>query len=352
MFPTVLAVKTMYRGKLDDPDGEIFDDSVFLQGFNEAYDAMFQAMTVFQVPRIEEMITKTLPPMVTEISPADLGIPNFAGVIFLRERPWGSTNRFAGVHGVDTLAQRPMADRLGEYNYRNGNFYFIGATNAIELEIKYDSSGEAPSADDVTILVDNSRTFLANFAVGKTGGRKGRKQTAQECMLAAAGPKYITDGAIGGELMRLIQPLVRNRQLVQVAPRPFRAGRGMYVRRALPYVQAQQGTTGGGSMNSPIQFSTTDGTIIGAIDGINTVFYLSVGLIESIILTLNGLGQTSGVDFSYVNNQITFAPDAVPTVGSTITAWVTLQGFGGSALVGTGIGAGAGGWGIGGAGVG
>lgn len=352
MFPTVLDVKTMYRGKVDDPDGEIFDDTVFFPGFNEAYDALFQAMTVYQVPRIEEMVSVVLPPLVTSISPADLGISNFAGIIFIRERPHGSTNRFSTVHPVDVLAQRPMADRLGQYNYRNGIFYFIGATNAIEIEVKYDTSGQAPTAEGVTILVDNSRSFLANFSVGKTAGRKGLKQTAQDCFVAAVGPKYVTDGAIGGELMRLIQPLVRNRQLVQVAPHPFRAGRGIHVRRALPYVQAQQGTTGGGSMNVPIQFSTIDGTIIGAVDGINTIFYLSVGLIETIILTLNGLGQTSGLDYSYINNQITFAPDAVPTVGSVITAWVTLQGFGGSALSGTGIGAGEGGWGIGGAGVG
>jgi hypothetical protein len=64
------------------------------------------------------------------------------------------------------------------------------------------------------------------------------------------------------------------------------------------------------------------------------------------------MNMTSGIDFSWVNNQITFAPAAAPTPGSIITAWVTLLGYGAVQLGGSGIGAGEGGWGQGGAGAG
>ena len=329
MEPTVQQVRDMYRAKLDDPDGAVFDDSVFFPAFAEAYDAMFQAMTNFQVPRIEEMIQKNVAPGVTELSPDDLGINNFAGVIFLRERPAGSTQRYTDMYPCDVLPQRPQVDRLIDFNYRAGVFFFVGATTAIDLQVKYDSSGESPTDLSVKILVDNSRTFLANFAVGVSGGRKGRNSTARDCFQMAVGTKY-EEGVIGGELFRLINPLVRNRQIVQVARRPFTARQGVWVRRGMPYVQAQQGTTGGASNNNPVQFTSAapDSTIIGAIDGTNTTFFLSSGQIQTMQLFLNGLGMTFGVDYTFSNNRIDFISPQIPSPGSIITASVILQGYG------------------------
>ena len=37
------------------------------------------------------------------------------------------------------------------------------------------------------------------------------------------------------------------------------------------------GTTGGGATNVPVQFSTSNGTITGVIDGVNCVFWLTIG---------------------------------------------------------------------------
>ena len=42
---------------------------------------------------------------------------------------------------------------------------------------------------------------------------------------------------------------------------------------------AQQGTTGGGVQNVPIQFSTATGTIVPAPDGVTTIFVLTSGIL-------------------------------------------------------------------------
>jgi len=61
------------------------------------------------------------------------------------------------------------------------------------------------------------------------------------------------------------------------------------------------------------------GTIVGSIDGVNTVFYIIVGVL-SFTLYKNGVYQTLGVDYTAVNNQITFLAASIPQSGDVITA--------------------------------
>ncbi len=321
-YPTRGEVKERFLQRLNDPAlpgqtaGQVYTEPVFTQAFNEAYDVLYNAFLDAQTPRIELMTSAVIPIGVTEITPADIGIESFGDFIFMRERTWGTDNKFQYMVPVDVLSQRQATDRLIEYNWRNNTFYFIGATQVIEIEVKYDSSGQAPTDDDTQIGVDACLNFMANYAVGVAGPQKGDDEIADRCMVLAVGRKF-TEGQIGGYLFSLISNLVRSRQKVQVAPKPYTAWDRWRYRRAVPYVAAQNGSTGGTPQGVSIQVSTATGSIIGAIDGVNDTFVinLSVQSIEGVYR--NGLLQTAMVDYLVTGvNQIQFTPGNIPQPGA------------------------------------
>jgi len=320
MYPTRLQVKTRWQNLLDDPSGQVFTEAVFVEAFGEAYDALLQAFLLNQVPRIELLTNVTVPPMTTSLTPAQIGLGDWGDYIYLAERPYGSTDQYRDLVPVERLPVRPASDRLGVFMYANDTFNFTAATQAIDLQVKYDSSGTAPTNDSTTITVDGALNFLANFAVGVTGQRKGYDEIAQRCMIRAVGSRY-EDGVIGGELYRLVVPRVRSRQKVQIAPKPYSAFNRFPVRRAVPYVGVQLGTTGiNAAANMPVQFSSVNGTITGTINGSNAVFWLTIGGITSMTVYRNGQLLTSGTDYTSLNNQITFLGIQIPQPGDVLTA--------------------------------
>ncbi len=327
MYPTRGQVRQQYLALCDDPAGTVFDPpnipagqtTPFQAAFNEAYDVLYSAFLNQQVPRIvliQDGIV--IPPMTTAVTPSEMGIDNFGDFEWLGERQAGSSDKFLDIIQLDRLNQRAATDRLLEFVWRNNTFYFIGATTVRELRLEYDTSGKAPTDNDTAIKVDGCATFLSNYAAGVSGGRKGYEDVAARCMALAVGPKF-NMGTVGGELYRLVLPLVRERQHVVVAHKPFTTQRRLGVNRAAVWVQAQAGTTGGGSQNVPIQFSSADGTIVGAIDGVNLVYFLTLGML-SFSLSKNGILQTLGTDWTVLNNRIEFVPAAVPQVGDILTA--------------------------------
>jgi hypothetical protein len=301
--------------------------SVFQEAFSEAYDALFNALLNAQCPRIRNLIQGILvPPGTLSLTPAQMGITDFADYEFLSERYWGSGDLYVDLNSEDRLTQRSQTDRLLEFVYENDTFYFVGATSTIDLQIKYESSGEAPIGDATQILIDASLSFLANYAVGVAGQRKGYDEIGDRCFSLAVGPRY-HEGIIGGELFRIIQPRVRSMQHAQVAPKPYSASRRLMGRRPVPYVAAQQGTTGGGSQNMPVEFSTAaiPPTINGSVNGGNKIFSVAIG-INVLAIYLNGSLLTPNVDYTILNNQWTMAN--APANGSVLTAqgWVNYGG--------------------------
>ena len=338
MLPTRLQVKQRFWALLDDPSGAVFKDtptinggpSLFQSAFGEAYDVLYNAFLNQQVSRVEQVVQGIIvppSPIPFALTPADMGIADFADWEWLSERMAGSTDKFLDLYDTDRLTQRAPIDRLVETVYQNGAFQFIGCTVPRELQMKYVSSGEAPTADSTTIGIDGSLNFLANYAAGTVGGTKGYEDIAAKCRSFAVGPKFDM-GSIGGELFRLTQPLVRSRQNVVVAHKPYTTTRRIAAgRRGIPYVAAQQGATGGGAQNVPVQYSSSGGGIVGAIDGTNAVFWIIVG-VSGFTLYRNGVFQTLNVDYTAINNQITFISGAIPQPGDVITAeaYPTYQG--------------------------
>ncbi len=322
MYPTRLQVRTRFNALLDDPLGSIYTDSIFQEAFAEGYDVLFSSMLNDQVPLIDTVVEGLQVPVgTTHMTAIQLGLGDFIDFNWIAERTFGSTDPFTDLVEVDRLTQRPQADRLIEFVWQNNAFKFVGATSIRELRMNYITSGPAPTLDADVIGFNASLNFLANYAVGVAGPRKGDDEIAQRCMQMAVGPKFNL-GTIGGELFRLIQPLVRSRQHVQIAPKPYTTQRRLNIRRAIPYVVAQPGTTGGtgGNTMTVVQFTSATGGIVGAIDGVNAAFFLNSAALSSFTLFRNGLLQTVGTDYSVFSTQITFLAGAIPQTGDLLTA--------------------------------
>ena len=329
-FPTRGQVKGLFWQRLDDPAGVVFTDtanpsgapSVFQAGFSEAYDLLFSNALNQQVPKVEQVVSGIIippSPVPFSVTPAAMGLNDFADWEWISERAAGSTEKFIDLVDEDRLTQRAPTDRLLETVFQNGCFNFVGCTTVREIQIKYVYSSSAPTDDSVAIAFDNSLAFLVNYSVGCMGGNKGYDEIANRCRSFAVGPRF-DEGMIGGELFRLMQPLVRSRQNVQIAHKPYSTQRRVSTRwRATPYVAAQAGTTGGGAQNVPLQFSSANGTIVGAIDGANATFWLTLGVL-SFSLFRNGILQSLNIDYTALGNQFTFVAGNLPQPGDILTA--------------------------------
>lgn len=315
MIPDRDSIKAEFLGLLDDPNGATFTDSIFQIAFSSAFDALFQGMLNHQVPRIKLIAQYTLPPMTTSFAPADASLSNFGDIDELEERLSGSTEKYRHVEEVDKLWQRNPGDRLCEFVWRVDSFFFIGATTPRDLRITFESSGVAPTDVNTAVGIDGCQSFLANFAVGKAGRRKGYDEIAADCMEFAVGPRY-SQGQIGGELWRLISAKVREMQHVQIAQRRYSADRGCGIRRRVPYIAAQSPT---GGATAPAQFTTADGTITGTRDGVNATFFLAYPVATAYVYR-NGVRMTNGTDVIFGANQIIFQAGQIPLSDDIITA--------------------------------
>jgi hypothetical protein len=288
--------------------------SKFDEAFQEAYDALFNAFLLAQCPRIKNIVIVTITPGTTSFSPSSNGITDFSSYEELRERLTGSADKFVPLEARDQLSQSDQGPALRQFVWRLDTFYFIGATTSRDVEITYESSGTAPTADATLIGVDGSKTMLAKYAAGVMGPTKGYDELANRWMADAVGPKYGM-GQMGGELFRIVQPRVREMQHVQVALKPFSAGpRG--VSRRVPYIMAQQPA---GVGTAPAQFSTANGTITGTLDGVNAQFFLAYPVSTANIYR-NGILMTIGTDCNFGANVVTFLAGQIPVVGDIITA--------------------------------
>jgi hypothetical protein len=316
MIANVEGIKSTWRRLLGDPNGLRFTDALFSDVFPLAYDALINGAHQAQVPKLTNIQQYNLPVNTTSLTPATAGISDFADLEYIEERQLGSTDRYTLLTDKDKLSQRDPTDRLVEFVYRADTFFFIGATTARDLRITYEISGTAPTSG--SIGWDGVQSFLSLFAAGVAGPLKGLDELGGKYMQQAVGPKYDL-GTIGGELFRVLQPRVRSRQHVQVAPKPYTATRRLFA-RAVPYVAAQQPI---GAGTAPAQFKTSDGTITGTIDGTNATFYLAYPVRIAQIYR-NGILMTQQEDVVFGANQMIFQAGQIPVPGDLLTAegWI------------------------------
>ena len=320
MISTAAQVRTRVLALLDDPNQATFTDSIILQGFGEAVDALQGAFVFYEIPRSKVVTTYNVSPYTTMFSPADAGITDMGEVIELREKMLGSSDPYTHIWEWDDLPQRPQTTTLGDWEWRGDNFWFVGATQPRTVWISYFSTIEQPTAMNTTpTQADGDLTFLSKYTAGIIGPRKGYDEMAAGYMRSAVGPRY-DEGVIGGELFRFCQPMVRSRQRVQVAPRPYSVIARRSAWRRNFYVAANQPA---GVGTAPAQFSSANGTITGTLDGTNATFYLSYPVASAQIFR-NGVLMTQPGDVIFGTNQLVFQAGQIPESTDIITAegWV------------------------------
>ena len=352
MISTISEVHTRVLSLLDDPLGAVFTEAVRREGFGEAYDALRSAFIQYQCPFATQIIsTYVLPANTTFVAPAVMGILGMGELIELEERRANSTELYQSVYEVDELPQRPPSDVLGEFAWQQDVFRFIGANNDRQLRVTYSDSGLG-NIDAGSTQVDGALTFLSKYTAGIIAPRKGYDELGLKYMLEAVGPRY-EQGVIGGALFRLLQPMVRSRQRVQVAPRPYttvwsyrRWPRGnVFVSAPLaigppgppgppgipgaPGIPGVPGPTGppgpAGSGSMPTLFATWNGSLTGAIDGANAIFTMSAAC-QIVVVHLNGDTLTTGLHCGHTPGTavITMFPPFIPLPGADlfVEGWV------------------------------
>lgn len=319
MISTTAQVRDRVINLLDDPLQATFRDAIVLPAVGEALDALQSAMVFYEIPRSKVVVTYTLPAFTTSVDPATMGIADCGEIIELRERRSGSTDRYAHIGECDDLPQRPQVNILGEWEWRGDAFWFVGATEARQLWLSYFSTIEQPVDFSGSTGVDGALSFLSLYAAGVAGPRKGYDELAAGYMIRAVGKRY-DEGIIGGELFRLCQPMVRSRQRVQVAPRPYSVIRRRLMPRRQVYIAAN--APAGGGM-APAQFSTNTGTITGTIDGVNATFFLSFPITTAQVYR-SGVLMTQPTDVVFGANQLVFQPGQIPQPTDVITVegWI------------------------------
>jgi hypothetical protein len=318
MISTKGQVKTRALSLLDDDAQGTFKDAVFLAGFNEAWDALRASFIQYQIPFVEDIVTFTLAAGTTEFSPADAGIAGFGELIELEERRAGSTDRFIHVWEVDKLSQRDPGEGLIEFVWRLDHFETLGATEAREVRITYWDSGAAfPTNDGDSVGVDGAINFLAKYSASAMAIRKGYDELSNRYKTEAVGSEY-EEGKIGGALFRLLQPMVRARQRVAIAPKPYSVVRRRWQKRG-PFIAANVPAGGGGT---PLQFSLFDGTVTGVVDGSNAQFFLPFP-VAGVRVNLNGAALTPVQHYTFYANVVTFLPPYIPQPGADVLveAW-------------------------------
>lgn len=313
MISTKGNVKTRALALLNDVTQGAYTDAVFLEGFNEAWDALRSAFLQYQIPFIEQIVLYNVNPGTTSFSPLDAGIAGFGELVEMEERAAGSTDRFVHVWEKDKLSQRDPGEAILEFVWRLDRFEMIGVTSAREVRISYWDTGAAyPATDGESVGVDGAITFLSNFSAGSMAPRKGDYELGVLYLGKAVGARY-DEGIIGGALWRLIQPMVRSRQRVPTAPKPYSVIRRRWQKRQ-PYIAANQPAGGGAT---PAIFTLFGGTITGTVDGTNPTFFLSYP-VTRIVVHLNGVTLSPVQHYNAGANVVTFLDPYIPQPGADL----------------------------------
>lgn len=310
MDPTVEQIKAQARALLDDTSTPArYDADSQTVGFNEAWHILNQSLQWMQGPKLKKVTAGiTIAAGTTEYNP-QTGSVEFGELILLEERPNGTTERFKRLDERDELLQRDQGTFLGEFVWREDKFYFVGATQDVELRMTYYQSGTPPTTGAVGI--DGSFLVLSKLMAACMGPRKGQDDLAQSYRIQVLGPRF-DDGVVGGTMRLLLLPMIRAKQRVPRAPRPFRAGYTLLDQRRRSF-QIGQAASSGGVM--------VPGTVVGTIDGVNAVFTLTPvpNPTNSWILRRNGVVQERGVDLDQTGPaEVTFIAGHIPQPGDIL----------------------------------
>ncbi len=138
-----------------------------------------------------------------------------------------STDNWIEMASVDQIPQVPADVYLRWWKWMQETFFFNPSTNAVELCIEYQATGEAPASGYVGI--DDSRNFLAQRTASLVAPQYDMPDTGAKCLMEAFGPSGKADGT-GGALRLLVYPKLLEKQNRPRRPMTFRPRRNATTR--------------------------------------------------------------------------------------------------------------------------
>lgn len=307
MIASVEEIKVLTAKLLGDPNQRKYTNDVLQPFFELAYEELTGEMARYHIAKQRRAVSYALAANTTSLTPLTAGISNFGELVRLEERPYLSGDTYIRVTPVTRLPQRAAQPMLTEFEWRNDTWYFVGATQAIDLLITYYDSGAAPTTGSVGI--DGSKNFLAYRAAAVAAEPHGHRTLAESYDREARGPAR--DGG-GGHMHRLIQAMITTEQQIQLQLPFYRAEERFPLFVGIGTID----TNGGSSVGIP-----TLAVLTGAIDGSNDTFTLASAPAR-LFLYLNGALLDEGTGYTIVGNVITMAPAYIPQSGDSLRAEV------------------------------
>lgn len=190
-YNTAGQITCLVRSLLNDAAGNLFTDAVLLPYTNSAYRKVQRALGNVQsgsflqddillvVPAVAA-VDPSLQVSITDASappnqlPTDLLVP-----LKLWERANGSCDNFVEMTDLTNhggLPSQPQDDYLEIWEWRTDGIYFLGATQDIQVRLRYQKS--YPDLTDCTspVLVRNAQEAIAYFTAAMASAARGAPQ--------------------------------------------------------------------------------------------------------------------------------------------------------------------------------
>lgn len=139
-------------------------------------------------------------------------LQNMATPLSIRERQAGTDdNNWFGMEKTSALPSRTADDLLRSYEWRGGDVYFIGATQPLDLEVRFEQLWPAIGAPEQALAAIGVATILGYWTAGLMAAAM-REQTL--------GASYVAEAR--HLLFRWVQRQIMDAQRITRRPRPFR----------------------------------------------------------------------------------------------------------------------------------
>jgi hypothetical protein len=157
------AVLTGIRGALlNDPNGAIYPDTPMFACMNKAYKELQVKLSALGVsPTKKRFDSIHIPAGTTSISEGALLPDTLLYPTFLRERVWGSTNRYSDMDEQNWNPDVEIGPLLTFWTWQEDKILFPGCTGDVDLVIDGVQSVGSITAGNSTIIIKDCETWLA-----------------------------------------------------------------------------------------------------------------------------------------------------------------------------------------------
>jgi hypothetical protein len=190
-YNTAGQITSLVRSLLNDAAGNLFTDAVLLPYVNSGYRKVQRALAnigsgtflsdnvLLIVPAIAQVDASVQVSITDATAPPNQLPPDLLAPEKLWERASGSSDDFCemtDLTGHNGLPSEPQTQMLRFWEWRADGLYFIGATQDIQIRLRYQKS--YPDLSDATspVLIRNAQEAIAYCAAAMAGAARGAPQ--------------------------------------------------------------------------------------------------------------------------------------------------------------------------------